>query len=72
MPSKSGDNGWNEWGNHVLAEIERLAKDIRTLDKKVVQLGIDVGKLKIKSGIWGLAAGSLPVGLFLFARYVLK
>ena len=71
MPPKSNDNGWKEWGKHVLAEIERLAIDTKSLHCKVDQLGKDVAKLKIKAGIWGVAAGSLPVGMFVLIRYVL-
>ena len=73
MPNKTSDihsavlvNGWNKWGKHVVLEMGRLDECYQNLDKKIDTLIRTIGKmrieiavLKVKSGIWGGAAGLL-------------
>jgi hypothetical protein len=62
-------NGWNEWSKHVLMELERLNTQQEEMGEQVTELRIQLSKLdvafKIKSGIWGLIGGAIPVALAL-------
>ncbi len=50
------DNGWKEWKNHVLSELDRL-KPIQT---DLTNIKVAIENLKVKSGIWGAIAGIIP------------
>ena len=56
---------WKEWSKHVLMELKRLSDKSDQLDKKLddrlTQLAIEIAKLKVKSSIWGMLGGALPV-----------
>ena len=56
---------WREWSKHVLMELKRLSDKSDQLDKKLddrlTQLAVEIAKLKVKSSIWGMLGGALPV-----------
>ena len=56
---------WKEWSRHVLAELKRLSDDYDHLDAKLddrlTQVAVEIAKLKVKAGIWGVLGGALPV-----------
>lgn len=64
------NNGWSEWKNHVLAELNRLnvnlsdhtqadAENFEKLTALITTLKIDITTLKTKAGVWGSIAGVL-------------
>ena len=55
-----------------LTEKERawIENHFDSLRKEVVQTRIDIATLKIKSGVWGVVGGSIPV-LIVFLVYLL-
>lgn len=64
-------NGWDEYKNLVMAEIRRLAEEIRhersnarTVQKYVVdrmtEMEKELAMLKVRCGIWGLMGGLIP------------
>ena len=59
------DNGWQEWSKHVLAELKRLSDSYDKLDSKFDEqfnkLSVEIAKLKVKAGVWGMLGGALPV-----------
>lgn len=66
------DESWNAWGQHVLKELERLNLNFEALKEKVDEkhaniwvainnMKIEIAKLKVKAGIWGLVGGALAV-----------
>lgn len=63
---------WQDWQNHVLAELQRLGEKSDCLDKKLGDLRVEVGKLgervTLRATVVGLLAGSLPVILALLLR----
>ncbi len=61
MPPEHVTNGWNEWSKYVLKELERLNSCYHEMDKKLNRITVDIAKLKVKSGIWGLIGGAVPV-----------
>ena len=58
-PAKFPDTDWFQ--EHVVTELERLNDWMGELNKKQESLVVEVAKLKVKSGIWGFAAGSISV-----------
>ena len=67
----SPQNGWSEYRRLVLSELERLHKGQLELRNEIAQLRrdtatelakvrSDIAMLKIKSGVWGAAAGLIP------------
>lgn len=46
---------------HLKSSLEDLQACVKDLKKELGLLKVDVAKLNIKSGIWGFAAGFLPV-----------
>lgn len=57
---RKGDDGWNEWKRHVLAEMERLGDGQEKMDDKLKVIHTDIATLKVKAGIWGAIAGFIP------------
>jgi len=54
-------NGWNEWGKHVLLELERNDTSHGRIEKALQTIHTEIAMLKVKSGIWGLIGGTIPV-----------
>ena len=44
------ENGWKEWSKHVLAELDRLNKNVNTLDNKIDKMSTDMATMKVKQG----------------------
>jgi len=55
----NGSNDWTEWRKHVLLELERLHAGQEKVEETMNSLRVDIGMLKVKSGMWGAAAGLL-------------
>ena len=62
------DNGWNEWSKHVLKELERLNDCYVKLDNGIQKVREDIVGLKIKSGIWGIIGGAIPVAVLVLMK----
>jgi len=63
---------WEEWGQHILTELKRLSDAVESQDlnatsiiKELSKINATMSSLKtevrIKSGIWGLMGGMIPV-----------
>jgi|TARA_Y100000310_G_scaffold253900_1_gene260900 hypothetical protein len=66
MVDENGD--WREYKKLVISEIDRLSSHIGNLEKKIDHLRSDVVMLKIKSGVWGLLAGLIPVTIAMLVK----
>lgn len=68
--------GWDSWGNHVLEELKRLNQNIEQIrqafDHENQQIWIEISRLKVKAGIWGIAGGALAVIPTLVMLYLEK
>lgn len=53
-----------EWRKWLVTEMQAVQKDLRCLNRAVASL-------KVKSGLWGLAGGAIPVIIGL-GIYILK
>jgi len=58
-------DGWDEWGRHVLKELERLNDCYESVRKEMTRFGMEVATLKVKAGLWGAAGAAIPVIAFL-------
>jgi len=58
--SPANPNGWNEWSRHVLSELKRLNDAYEAIDGKLNRVRTDIAVLKVKSGVWGFMAGTVP------------
>jgi len=54
---------WMVWSKHVLAELERLSKCYENLQKDITDISVQIAMLKVKSGLWGAAAGFVPAAI---------
>ena len=66
-------NGWIENKKLVYDRLERMSETLNKIDDKVDDITIEIAKLKIKSGVWGLMGGaivSIPTLLYLIVRMV--
>ena len=68
MVVENGD--WREYKKLVISEIDRLSDHIGSLEGKIDHLRGDVVMLKVKSGIWGLFAGLIPVTIAMLAKAI--
>ena len=68
MAEENGD--WREYKKLVISEIDRLSEHIGSLESKIDNLRSDVVMLKVKSGIWGLFAGLIPVTIAMLAKAI--
>ena len=64
------DNGWAEWGKHVLAELKRLNEACEGLEKGNIKIREDLAGLKVKSGLWGASAGAIPVVIMVLWKMI--
>ena len=69
--STENQNGWHEYKNLVLRELERLTQEIRHelnifkqefagIFDRLIEVEKEVAQLKVKCGIWGLVGGLIP------------
>jgi len=65
----TAENGWKEWQNHILKELERLSTAIGEIQKDIQNVSISVAKLQVKAGAWGALGGaiaaSIPMGMLI-------
>ena len=54
-------DGWSEWSKYVLKELERLNTCYDALQKDTNEIKSSIRELQVKSGVWGFAAGLIPV-----------
>lgn len=59
-------NGWDEWSKYVLSELKRLSLAYEGLRETSEGIRIEIAKLKVKAGIWGLIGGAIPVVIMIF------
>ena len=71
-PPKNSGNNWSEYQKLVLAELERHGSLISEVDQKITDLRVEIAMLKVKSGVWGAAAGLVSVMVFLVYQLLSK
>lgn len=58
--------------DHFKNDFDRMYEKIDHMDNQITLLRIEVAGLKVKSGVWGFAAGVLPAIAFYLAEMFRK
>ena len=66
---------WGEYRRLILAELERISKDIRSVNDKVerfrqedvAQMKTDIALLKFQAALYGAISGIIATGIISFA-----
>ena len=74
------DDSWPEGSRHVLAELKRLNDNLANVDDKIDRikddhispLKVEIAMLQVKSGLWGLLGGAIPVILMVLVELLKK
>jgi len=78
--STDSTNGWHEYKQLVLRELERLTQEIRHernnykqgmsgVYERLIEVEKEIATLKVRCGIWGLMGGLIPaMTALMFAR----
>lgn len=64
-------NDWKEWSKFVLAELQRLGEQNEKIGQAVSNIRVEISILKVKSGVWGLIGGLIPVTIMLAIQLLL-
>lgn len=59
------NQSWSVWRTHVLAEIKRANDNFTVVTITLQNMSVEMAKLQVKAGVWGLIAGSIPVIIML-------
>ncbi len=62
---------WREYQKLVLSELRRHNEFLEECDKSINGIKLELAMLNVKSGVWGLLGGIIPV-LILIALDLLK
>lgn len=77
------EDGWNEWRQFVLNELKRLndchEKSNQRTDhnqsvifKEIKKIAVEIGMLKVKSGVWGAIGASVPLLIFTAIQFLMR
>ena len=66
------ESDWNEWSKYVLKELERLNSCYTDMNKQLGKIREDIASLQVKSGIWGLVGGCVPVLIIIVIQMIKK
>ena len=72
QPNSAHGDSWYEYQRLVLSELDRLNTVTGNTNTVVVEMSKEIAMLKVKSGLWGAAAGVLPVAVLLIVQYLMK
>jgi hypothetical protein len=67
VDSTAPPNGWNQWGNHVLAELKHLNERLKVLEDGQIKLLIQMEGLRTRSTIFGAIGGAVLMAFVKFA-----
>lgn len=56
----TNQNDWNQAAMMVMAKLEEHDRRFDDLEDTMILVRIDVARLKVKSGLWGAIAGTIP------------
>lgn len=61
---------WEKWQNHVLAELDRNTRMHEKQIQEIQKIRIELAQLKVKAGLWGMIAGSIPALVFILMKVI--
>jgi len=54
------EDSWNKYQKLVLTKLEDHDHVLKDITSQLTDIRVDLGQLKVKSGIWGLLGGAIP------------
>lgn len=65
MPAGTKPDSWDQWGNHVLEELQRLNRNMETHQAEGAEFKVwvnrEIATLKVKAGVWGVLGGGFAL-----------
>lgn len=55
---------WADYQQLVLHELQTHSEELKAIREDLKNLHIEIAYLKIKSGVWGIMGGAIPVIVF--------
>lgn len=70
--------GAQEFKGRVLADLSSLKSEVNSIDRKldmikdkdISNIKVEIGMLKVKSGLWGLVGGALAIFLMILGKRI--
>lgn len=59
--SDDNNNGWMEWKNYVVKELDTQKRTDEDQWEEITKLKVEQAVLKVKSGIWGAIGALIPI-----------
>ena len=66
------DNGWDQYQRLVLDKLDSHSGWLKSLTRSVGKVEADIAGLKVKSGVWGMLGGLIPVIILICAYMIAK
>ena len=54
-----------QWRIETSDELKYHREKLDAISGQITEIRVEIAKLKVKSGIWGFAAGSIPAAIFI-------
>ena len=55
------NNGFEEYKKLIMSNIADFKEELKEMNESLTEIKIEIGMLKVKSGIWGLIGACVPV-----------
>jgi len=64
------NSGWESYSRLVLTKLDEHEDVLKDISKELTNIRVDIGMLKVKSGLWGLVGGFIPVAIAVILNYL--
>ncbi len=70
MPPNS--KSWNEYRKFVVEKLEGHSGNFDEVFNRLRTIEVELAKLKIRAGVWGLCAGAIPIAITIVVWLIVK
>jgi len=56
--------------SYLLQVTKDISTDVKEIHKELQTIQVEIAQLKVKAGIWGLAAGAIPAGITILLQLI--
>ena len=56
--------------SYLLQVTKEVSTDVKEIRKEIQTVQVEIAQLKVKAGIWGLAAGAIPAAIALILQFI--
>ena len=60
---RTDNESWESYSRLVLTKLDEHEDVLQDISKELTNIRVDIGMLKVKSGLWGLIGGFIPVAI---------